>query len=269
MITTGPASVNPQTGKPYGLAFPIFTIKDMVQVQKRLVDSFGIEKLQFVVGPSMGGLQAYAWGRYYPEMVGKVVAVVSTPMMRPSCLMAPNQLGIDAIRLDPLWNNGNYYDRKPPNHGLLLAFKILLTATRTDHWSHSNFGRRLFCPDQGESSSPFESFDGRFLVEHEIEKTVLARMELFDANSYLYIAKANTLFDLAESGETLGEALAHLNMPLQMIIDTSDLMFTRDQAEEAHSMLPDSEVFYYNSQNGHLSCLFETDYFGEAMRAYH
>jgi homoserine O-acetyltransferase len=180
--------------------------------------------------------------------------------------MVPNQLGIDAIMLDADWQNGNYYNTgKSPDKGLLLAFKILLTATRTDNWSYSNFGRKFADPEFKEFANPFTSFAGKFLVEHEIEKTVIQRMKFFDANSYIYIAKSNSLYDLREPGETLEEALGKINQPVQMIIDQSDLMFTQEQAQEAESYLPDSRTFYYDSGNGHLSCLYETDYFAEAI----
>ncbi len=264
VITTGPASTDPVTGRQYGMNFPIFTLKDVVRTQKLLIESMGIKRLKYVIGPSMGGLQAFMWARHFPEMVEKLISVVATPMMRPACMMVPNQLGIEAIMLDPNWNEGNYYDGNPPHAGLLLAFKILLTATRTDHWSYSNFGRRFLDPDK----SPFKSFQAKFLVEDEIEKTVIQRMQFFDANSYIFIAKANALFDLCENGETLEEALGKIKTPVQMIIDQSDLMFTPEQAEEARSFLPDCELVYYNSHNGHLSCLFETDYFAPAMKKF-
>ncbi|GAB4285442.1 MAG: homoserine O-acetyltransferase [Candidatus Rifleibacteriota bacterium] len=268
VITTGPASINPLTGKEYAMDFPIFTLKDVVRTQKALIDSMGIKKLKYVAGPSMGGLQAFMWARHFPEMVEKLISVVATPMMRPSCIMVPNQLGIEAIMLDPKWNKGNYYGKEPPNDGLLLAFKILLTETRTDSWAHRNFGRRFSDPEFKTSPNPFLSFAGKFLVEAEVEKTVVQRMQFFDANSYIYIAKANTLFDLCENGESLEQALKKITQPVQMIIDKSDLMFTQEQAEEAKSYLPNCEVAYYNSENGHLSCLFETDYFAETMKKF-
>ncbi|MGM0600925.1 MAG: alpha/beta fold hydrolase [Candidatus Rifleibacteriota bacterium] len=269
VITTGPASINPDTDKEYGMDFPIFTLKDVVRTQKELVDSMGIKSLKYVIGPSMGGLQAFMLARYFPEMVEKLISVVATPMVRPSCLMVPNQLGIDAIMLDPDWQNGNYYRTgKSPDNGLLLAFKILLTATRTDNWSYSNFGRKFADPEFKEFKNPFSSFEGKFLVEHEIEKTVVQRMKFFDANSYIYIAKSNSLYDLREPGETLQEALSEIKQPVQMIIDKSDLMFTQEQAQEAESYLPDCETFYYNSRNGHLSCLYETEYFADRIKKF-
>ncbi len=260
VITTGPGSINPETQKPYAMDFPLFTLDDVVHLQKKLVTSLGIKKLKSVVGPSMGGLQAFLWGKYYPEMVEQIISVVATPMVRPSCMMVPNLLGIEAIMLDPKWNNGSYYDAEPPHQGLLLAFKILLTATRTDHWGYANFGRRFLDPECKTSDNPYKSFKGKFLIEDEIEKTVLARMQFFDPNAYIYIAKSNSLFDLCENGESLATALGRLKMPVKMIIDKSDLMFTEEQAQEAEPLLSDCEVVYYNSKNGHLSCIYETEY---------
>jgi homoserine O-acetyltransferase len=268
VITTGPGSVDPTTGQPYGMNFPIFTLDDVVMLQKRLIESLGIKKLCFVVGPSMGGLQAYLWAKLFPESVEKVISVVATPMMRPSCMMVPNQLGIEAIMLDPKWQNGSYYDSEAPYKGLLLAFKMLLTATRTDHWAYSNFNRTFLDPTFITCANPYQSFSGRFLVEGEIEKSVISRMQYFDPNAYIYIAKANTLFDLCEPGETLKEALSKIRTPVRMIIDESDQMFTPEQAEEARPLLPDCKISYYNSRNGHLSCLFETDYLKEPLASH-
>lgn len=266
VVTTGPSTINPETGRPYGMDFPIFTLKDAIRVQRLLVQSLGISRLNLVLGPSMGGLQSFMWARHYPEMVGAVVSVFATPVIRPMGLMVPNQLGIEAIRLDPKWNNGDYYGKEPPNDGLLLAFKILLTSTRTDHWANVNFGRKL--SEVAGALDPFKSFAGRFLVEDEIEKIVVGRMQFFDPNAYVYIAKANTLFDLREDSETYQQALAHLKMPVLMIIDESDLLFTMDQANEALQYLPDGQVFNYDSKNGHLSCLFETDYFADRLKSF-
>ncbi len=268
VITTGPASINPETGRPYGMTFPIFTLDDVVMLQRRLVDHLKIKKLRFVAGPSMGGLQSFLWAKYFPEMVEKIISVVATPMMRPSCLMVPNQLGIEAIMLDESWKNGDYYDGEPPVRGLLLAFKMLLTATRTDHWANTNFGRKFLDPAFITSDNPYTSFKGRFLVEEGIEQSVISRMQFFDPNAYVYIAKANSLFDLCNQGETLEQGLGRIKLPVKMIIDESDLMFTREQAEEARTLLPDCETAFYNSRNGHLSCLFETKYLLEPVRKF-
>ncbi len=158
VITTGPASINPSTGKEYGLSFPIFTIKDVVRLQRKLLDSLGIKKLCLVAGPSMGGLQSFMWGKYFPDDVEKIISIAATPMIRPFGIMVPNQLGIDSIMLDPDWNEGNYYGSKPPSRGLLLAFKNLLVATRTDEWAEVNFERKFADPEFKEYENPFKSF---------------------------------------------------------------------------------------------------------------
>ncbi|HNV68273.1 MAG TPA: homoserine O-acetyltransferase [Candidatus Ozemobacteraceae bacterium] len=268
VITTGPATIDPNTGKPYGMRFPITTLKDMVRSQKMLLDHLGITHLRLIIGPSMGGLQAFLWGKLYPDFMEKIVAVVSTPMVRPWTLMVPNQLGIDAIRLDPRWQNGEYYGGQPPHDGLLLAFKILLISTRTDSWADRNFGRNLADPTGQSIPHPRHSMAGKYLVETEIEKIVLGRMQFFDANSYLYIAKANALYDLRDEGETFEQAMQKIKARTLMIIDDSDLLFTRDQAELARAHLPDAQCVYYNSLNGHLSCLFDIHLFKEELQSF-
>jgi homoserine O-acetyltransferase len=265
VITTGPGTINPKTGKPYAMDFPIFTLKDMVRLQKQLLDHLGIASLKAVIGPSMGGLQAFMWGRQFPDMVEKIVSVVATPMVTPFVLMVPNQLGIDAIRMDPKWQSGNYYGGEPPLGGLLNAFKVLLMITRTDAWADANFGRKFADSTFKEVPDPRTSFQGKYLVEQEVEKTVLGRMQFFDPNAYLYIAKANALYDLAEGDQTMEEALRQIRAKTLMIIDDSDLMFTRRQAEIAKNHLPDAQTFYYDSGNGHLSCLFDQPLFSDVL----
>jgi homoserine O-acetyltransferase len=268
VITTGPASINPETGREYGMDFPIFTLRDNVRIQKKLLESLGIEKLHAVAGPSMGGLQAFMWGRQFPELVTRILTVVATPMVAPFVVMIPNQLGIEAIKLDPHWQNGNYYGHKPPQDGLLAAFKILLMGTRTDDWADRNFGRRL--PEGAGSTvpEPRRNFFGKFLVETEVEKTVLERMKFFDANSYMYIAKANALYDLCENGESEEQAWRKIIAKTLMVIDESDLLFTRRQAQKALPYLPDAHTFYYNSGNGHLSCLFDIPLIEPAVKSF-
>ncbi len=268
VITTGPATKNPQTGREYACDFPIFTIDDMVRVQHELVKSLGIKRLAAVIGPSMGGLQAFMWNKLYPDMVGSVVAMGATPMIRPWGIMVPNQLGIDIIRLDPNWRGGNYYGHTPPNAGLLNAFKILLVATRTDAWADKLCGRKVADPTGEKIPLPATSFDGRYQIELEVEGTVLQRMQFFDANSYMYIAKANALYDLAEPGEDQETAWRRLNARTLMIIDDSDLMFTRAQAELMKKHMPKAETFYYDSGNGHLSVIFDTHHFADRLSAF-
>lgn len=261
VITTGPASIDPVSGKEYAMSFPVFTLKDCIEAQKMLADRLGIKKFRFVAGPSMGGLQAFMWGRHYPEMVGGIISVVATPMMRPYGIMVPNQMGIYSIMLDPKWNGGDYYRSESPKDGLLLAFKVLLMSTRTDQWMDAQYGRKWADP----ACDPAFDFKSRYLVEKGVEDIVLSRMEFFDANAYIYIARANALYDLKGDCQTDEQAWGKITAPTLMVIDRSDLLFNEDQAVLAQKHLPDSEVFCYNSNNGHLSCLFDIDLFKDAI----
>ena len=107
VVTTGPASINPDTGKPYGLSFPVVSIKDFVRVQKALIDSLGIKKLKAVMGASMGGLQAYEWAQSYPDTVERIIPVIASASAEPF-LIAWLDTWAQPIRLDPKWNNGDY-----------------------------------------------------------------------------------------------------------------------------------------------------------------
>ena len=262
VVTTGPASVDPATGKEYALDFPILTVKDIVTVQRELLNSLGIEKLAMVTGPSLGGLQAFAWARYFPEMVSRICPVISLPVIRPMMLMDPGQLAIDAIQLDPNWKGGNYYGGPAPSEGLLLAFKILLMSAQSDPLLESRYGRQLADPER----RPHDFLDGQYLVDKATEDLVTGRLHTFDANSYVYLSKAVTLFDLRGPGQTLEQALGEIKVPTLMINDSSDLMFGPEQSRETASLLGQAELFLYDSGAGHLSGLTRTHLFADKMR---
>src|SRR3954469_24866503 len=139
VVTTGPASINPDTGKPYGMSFPVVSIKDFVNVQKALVESLGIRKLKAVAGASMGGLQVYEWAASYPDMVERIVAVIGTTGGDPF-LIAWLDIWGQPIRLDPNWNKGDYYDKTPPTEGLKAALKIVTVHANQWEWAARTFG---------------------------------------------------------------------------------------------------------------------------------
>ena len=139
VVTTGPASINPDTGKPYGLSFPVVSIKDFVRVQKALIDSLGIKKLKAVMGASMGGLQAYEWAQSYPDTVERIIPVIASASAEPF-LIAWLDMWAQPIRLDPKWNNGDYYDKEPPTEGLKAALKIVTLQANSWEWARKSFG---------------------------------------------------------------------------------------------------------------------------------
>jgi len=190
MGTTGPCSINPKTGQPYGLGFPVITIGDMVRIQKTLMDHLGINKILSVIGGSIGGLQVLEWCVAYPEMVISSIPLASTT--RHSALaIAFNEVARQAIMADPNWNNGDYYSGPKPDLGLAVARMIGHITYLSDESMRHKFGRRL----QDKSDFSF-NFDADFQVESYLRYQGKKFVERFDANSFLYITKAADYFDL-------------------------------------------------------------------------
>jgi homoserine O-acetyltransferase len=188
-VTTGPASLNPSTGRPWGMEFPVVSIRDFVEVQKRLLDSLGVRRLHLVAGASMGALQAIEWAAAYPEMVDRVMPVIGAGEFDP-WLIAWLDIWEAPIRLDPNWNNGDYYGqgREPPLRGLAEALRIL-TLQSQDRGALARFGRRA-----ADGQDPARNIRDRFEVERALDEAALARARQTDANHVLYLARANQLF---------------------------------------------------------------------------
>jgi len=190
MGTTGPSSVNPKTGKAYGLAFPVVTIGDMVTAQKALIDSLGITRLLSVIGGSIGGMQTLEWSIRYPAMVFSAIPLATT--QRHSALaIAFNEVARQAIMADPNWQNGDYYEGHKPDLGLAVARMIGHITYLSDTAMRNKFGRRL----QDKDAFSF-NFDADFQVESYLRHQGNKFVNRFDANSFLYITKAADYFDL-------------------------------------------------------------------------
>ena len=197
--STGPSSENPQTGRPYGLDFPIITIKDMVNAQKKLIDSLGIDKLLSVAGGSMGGMQALQWAVSYPSRLLSAIPIATTARHSPQQI-AFNEVGRQAIMADPNWNNGDYYGGTPPTRGLSVARMVGHITYMSDASMGEKFGRRF--KDRLEN----EKFEPDFEVEGYLQYRGDNFVKRFDANSYLYITKALDYFDL-HNGKGYGPGL--------------------------------------------------------------
>lgn len=192
MGSTGPSSLNPETGKPYGLDFPLVTIGDMVTAQKQLIDHMGISKLHAVIGGSVGGMQILEWCVRFPETVRAAIPIATT--MRHSALaIAFNEVARQSIMADPNWNKGDYYDGETPDLGLAIARMIGHVTYLSDEAMRKKFGRKL----QGKETFSF-GFDVDFQVESYLRYQGSKFVQRFDANSLLYITKAADYFDLVE-----------------------------------------------------------------------
>ena len=234
--TTGPSSINPKTGKEYGLEFPVITIKDMVKVQKKLVDSFGINQLYAIIGGSMGGMQVLEWLVTYPSMMKKAVSIATTALSSPQQI-AFNEVGRQAIFSDPNWNNGNYYGTgKIPENGLSLARMIAHITYLSDESMDIKFGRDL--QDKDEISYDF-SID--FQVESYLKHQGETFVKRFDANSYLFITKAVDLFDLSVN-DSLIDGLKNVECKMEVISVDSDWLYPTEQSTELVTALNANNV---------------------------
>lgn len=256
--TTGPSSVDPSTAAPYGLRFPIVTIEDMIDVQALLLDELGIARLAAVVGGSMGGMQALAWVKRYPERVGAVVADATTWRLGPQAI-AFNEVGRRAILEDPAFNGGDYYGEPvQPESGLGIARMIGHITYLSDESMHAKFGRRL-------QRSDYYAYD--FVSEFEVESYLAYQgrrfVERFDANTYLYMSKAMDYFDLQGDSPTLADALRGVTARFLVLSFSSDWLFSTARSRELCAALREigAEVSFAEipSAYGHDAFLLEPE----------
>lgn len=255
--TTGPGSINPETGTPYGLDFPLITINDMVNVQHKLVRHLGIEKLVAVAGGSMGGMQALEWAITYPDMVESAIVIASTTKLTAQSI-AFNAVGRNAIMSDPNWMDGNYYGEAVPRRGLAIARMIGHITYLSDESMRMKFGRRL----QEKEAFAFD-FTDQFEVESYLEYQGAKFVERFDANSYIYISRAMDYFDLAQEYGELTNAFEKVKSKFLIISYSSDWLFPSYQSKEmvfalmkCHKDVSYTEI---ESPYGHDAFLLETE----------
>jgi homoserine O-acetyltransferase len=186
-ITTGPASTNPETGKPWGLAFPVLSMRDFVETQKALIDHLGVRRLALVAGASMGALQTLEWAAAYPELVARAMPVIGTDRMD-AWLIGWLDIWAAPIRLDANWKGGDYYGGTPPSAGLAEALKIVTLHARDHLWA-ATIG-----PRPADGQDPRKSVTQRFQIEKWLDDAAAARARISDANHFLYLVRANQLF---------------------------------------------------------------------------
>lgn len=215
--TTGPASPNPATGLPYGSQFPTITIRDMVNVQKLLLDHLGITHLVAVIGGSMGGMQALEWGVTYPDFMDGVVCIAA-PGFASAQAIAYNRVGRQSIRLDPAWNHGDYYGTNGPEEGLALARSLGMITYQSEQSMANKFGRSVR--------------NGQFEVENYLEYQGESLVRRFDANSYLTLLKALDLHDLGYGHLSYEMALARIIAKTLVVGVSSDILYPAYQQAE-------------------------------------
>ncbi|MDR0911520.1 MAG: homoserine O-acetyltransferase [Methanobrevibacter sp.] len=232
--STGPSSINPETGKEYGLDFPVLTVKDMVSAQKLLIDYFEIDELFAVIGGSMGGMQTLQWMICYPDIVKKAIPIATTSHSSPQQI-AFNEVGRQAIISDPEWNHGDYYPNGRIN-GLSIARMIAHITYLSDASMYEKFGRDL----QYNTEISY-NFSTEFQVESYLHHQGNSFIERFDANSYLYITKAIDYFDLTKNGSLI-EGLKDVKSKTLVVSVDSDWLYPPSQSKEIVTALNANEV---------------------------
>ena len=261
ITTTGPATTNPDTGKPYGMTFPVLTLRDSVQVHKALVDSLGVKKLRAVAGASNGSEMAMEWAAAYPDLVERVVHVIGPGFeISPYVLEMLDVWGLP-IRLDPKWNNGDYYGKEEPLTGTASALKIITITARAHGWAEKTFGYKW----ADAAKNPLAEFGHAFAIEDTLNKTGAARASSVDANSVLYTAKANQLYNL-------GDDVKKIKAKILFVPAESDLIFPPElslrAAERYKAQGGVAEVAIIEGDGGHLDGLLNVAKQGDAIRAF-
>lgn len=232
--SSGPSSIDPATGKPYGMSFPVITIADMVRAQAMLLDHLGVGALQAVIGGSMGGMQVLSWTILYPERVRSAIAIATTARHSAQNI-AFHEVGRQAIMGDPNWRGGDYYaDNNPPAAGLAVARMAAHITYLSEAGLTEKFGRKL----QGRDAKSF-GFDADFQIESYLRHQGISFTDRFDANSYLYITRAMDYFDLAEPFEgVLAKAFAGAKNTRFCVIsfDTDWLYPTAESRHIVHAL---------------------------------
>ncbi len=264
--TTGPASCRPDGSAPYGSAFPVVSIRDMVRTQARLADALGVGRWRTVVGGSMGGMQVLEWGVMFPDRVASLVPI-ATCVAATAQQIAYWSTGRRAIVLDPKWRGGDYYDAAlgdGPHAGLALARMISQITFRTDDVFTDRFGRDVVEPLAGE----FEMWQ-RFEVERYLEYHGDKLARRFDANSYLLLSKATELHDLGRGRGGIDAALARITAPTVSVGVSSDMLYPAYQQRELCERLDrqgvDARFVEIESTHGHDGFLIDTDQVAGAL----
>jgi homoserine O-acetyltransferase len=270
--STGPMSMNPATGKPYGASFPVVTVEDWVNAQARVADHFQIEKFAAVMGGSLGGMQAMAWSMMYPNRIGHCIVIASTPKLSAQNI-AFNEVARSAILSDPDFHGGDYYAHDvKPRRGLRVARMIGHITYLSDDDMAEKFGRELRRAD-GDSDEYNFNFDVEFEVESYLRYQGEKFADYFDANTYLLITRALDYFDPAKPfANNLSAAMKNIAAKFLVVSFTTDWRFAPERSREIVKALLDNklDVTYgeIDAPHGHDAFLLEDPRYHNLVRAY-
>ena len=262
VVTTGPATVDPATGRPFAMTFPVVAMRDSVRVHKALLDSLGVKKLHAVAGASGGSIQAMEWAALYPAFVDRVVHVIGPGFdIHPYVIQLLDVWALP-ITLDPKWNKGEYYGRDEPVDGVAHSLMVVTITARSFGWAEKTFGYKWADP----AKNPGDAMGNGFAIQDTLGRAGVARAKTTDANSLIYMAKANQLYRLTDD-EVKGMKAKILFVPA-----SSDEIFppelSKRAADRYRAQGGTAEVAVIDGDGGHLDGVLNVAKQGEAIRAF-
>ena len=259
--TAGPATINPDTGKPYGSSFPVVSMKDAVRVHKVLVDSLGVKKLQAVAGASGGSIQAMEWAAEYPGFVERVIHVIGPGLDIHPYVIGLLDLWMMPIKLDPNWKGGDYFGGPEPTEGVAQSLKTITLTALHFGWAEKVHGYKW----ASEGKNPADSMNNLFAIEDSLYKTGMARAASTDAAHLVWMAKANQLYNLANEQSRIKAKVLFLPSKTDLIFPPE---LSRRWAEKLKAQGNYVELYEIEGTSGHLDGLFSIGKVADQIRAF-
>jgi homoserine O-acetyltransferase/O-succinyltransferase len=259
--TTGPATINPDTGKPYGSSFPVISMKDSVRVHKALIDSLGVKKLQAVAGASGGSIQAMEWAAEYPQLVERVVHVIGPGLDIHPYVIGLLELWMMPIKMDPNWKNGDYYGGAEPNEGVAQSLKTVTLTALHFAWAEKVHGYKW----ASEGKSPADSMANLFAIEDSLYKTGVARAAATDAAHFVWMSRANQLYNLEKEQSRIRAKVLFLPAKTDLIFPPE---LSRKWADRLRAQGNHVELYEIEGTNGHLDGLFSIGKVADRIKAF-
>jgi homoserine O-acetyltransferase len=259
--TVGPATINPDTGKPYGSTFPVVSIADFVRVHKALLDSLGVKKLAAAAGASMGSLQAMQWAAEYPDFVERVIHVIGPGLDIHPYVLEMADVWAGPIKLDPNWKGGDYYGGPEPTAGLAQALTVVSVTTLHFGWAEKVHGYKW----AAEGKNPADAMDNRFAIEDSLDKSGQARAAGSDAGHFVWLVKANQLYNLEKEQSRIKAKVLFLPAKTDMLFPPE---LARRWADKLRAQGNAVELYEIEGTSGHLDGIFSIAKVADRIKAF-
>jgi homoserine O-acetyltransferase/O-succinyltransferase len=250
--TTGPTSVQPETGKPYGANFPAITIRDMVHLQAVLLEALGVRSLRLAIGGSLGGMQVLEWALLYPNRV-QAIAPIAAPGRHSAWCIGLGEAQRQAIFADPNWQDGHYSPDQPPSQGLAIARMMAMITYRSWASFTERFGRHYHC------DSPYHPSRQQFAIANYLHYQGEKLVERFDANSYVVLTHAMDSHDVGRDRQDYESVLRSISHPTLVVAIDSDVLYPPVEQQELADLIPNAQLAWLNSTHGHDAFLIDTE----------